>query len=263
MVFSTFLYKFAKHSFFKIISIEKRIMKYTYVIIQDKKEAYDDLRLALNKYSNYKFVDTAENLEEGFSLIIKTKPNLIFLDVEIGEENTFKLIPKLKEFFMELPTIIMTTSHNYYAKEAVNNQISYFLSKPIIGVELENSLLRFEKVFTEKQTHLAVKTGSDIHIIAYKNICLLEAERNYTSVFNITGKKLSTSKSLKHFEETLPKNFIRVHRSFIVNRNCIERLNTRKGQLFLQQTEVTKELEENFIPIGKEYLQKLKNSFSF
>ncbi|WP_158839783.1 LytR/AlgR family response regulator transcription factor [Polaribacter sp. L3A8] len=238
-------------------------MKYTYIIIQDKKEALDDLRSALDEHSDYKFVDTATNLEDGFSLILKTKPNLIFLDVEINDRNTFTLIPKLKEFFTDLPIIIMTTTHNYYAKEAVNNQVSYFLSKPIQPVELENSLLFFEKTFTERQTHLVVKTGADIYLLNYNKISFLQAERNYTSIFNANGKSFSTSKSLKHFEETLPKKFIRVHRSFIVNKNCIERLNTRKGQLFLQPTDTLQDLEENFIPIGKEYLQKLKNSFSF
>ena len=238
-------------------------MKYTYIIIQDKKEAFDNLKTALNEHSNYKFVDIAANLEDGFSLILKTKPNLIFLDVEIGDQNTFKLIPKLKEFFIELPTIIMTTTHNYYAKEAVNNKVSYFLSKPIEPVELQKSLLLFEKVFTEGQTHLAVKTSSYINILAYKDICFLQAERNYTNVFNITGEKLSTSKSLKHFEETLPKKFIRVHKSFIINKDCIEKLNTRKGQIFLHPKDVFIDLEENVIPIGKEYMQKLKNSFSF
>lgn len=238
-------------------------MKYKYVIIQDNQEALDDLKTTLDKHSNYKLIDIASNLEDGFALILKTKPDLIFLDVEINDKNSFTLIPKLKEFFMELPTIIMTTSHNYYAKEAVNNQISYFLSKPIEPVELQKSLLFFEKEFTKEQSHLAVKTSSDIHLLSYKDICFLQAERNYTNVFNITGEKLSTSKSLKHFEETLPKKFIRIHKSFIINKDCIEKLNTRKGQLFLQPTDALLDLEENFVPIGKEYLPKLKNSFTF
>ncbi|OAD46476.1 LytR/AlgR family response regulator transcription factor [Polaribacter atrinae] len=238
-------------------------MKYKYVIIQDKQEALDNLKATLDNHSNYKLVDVATTLEDGFSLIIKTKPNLIFLDVEIDDKNSFTLIPKLKEFFIELPTIIMTTSHNYYAKEAVNNQVSYFLSKPIEPVELQKSLFLFEKKFIEGQTHLAVKTSSDIHILDYKDICFLQAERNYTSVFNLMGEKLSTSKSLKHFEETLPKKFIRIHKSFIINKNCIDRLNTRKGQIFLKPMDALKDLEENFIPIRKEYVQKLKNSFSF
>ena len=74
-------------------------MKYTYIIIEDKKEAFDDLKTALLEYPSYKFIDTATNLNDGFSLIIKTKPNLIFLNVEIGEQKTFKLIIRLKEFF--------------------------------------------------------------------------------------------------------------------------------------------------------------------
>ncbi|MGJ8744224.1 LytR/AlgR family response regulator transcription factor [Polaribacter sp.] len=238
-------------------------MKYTYIIIQDKKEDFENLSSTLKEHSNYKFIDLATNIENGFSLILKTKPNLIFLDVEINNENTFQLIPKLKEFFIELPTIIMTTAHNYYAKEAVNNQILYFLSKPIASLELQKSLLLFEKVFAEKQTHLAVKTSSEIHVLAFKDICFLQAERNCTTISEVNGNGLSTSKSLKHFEETLPKNFIRVHRSFIVNKNCIAKLNTSKGQLFLQQTGALKNLEENFIPIGKEYAQKLKNSLYF
>ncbi|PQJ68754.1 hypothetical protein BTO14_11940 [Polaribacter butkevichii] len=246
-----------------MIPFKKHKMKYTYIIIQDKIDDFEDLKTALDEHSDYKFIATATNLEDGFSLIVKAKPNLIFLDVEINDRNSFTLIPKLKEFFTDLPIIIMTTKHNYYAKEAVNNQVSYFLSKPTEAVELENSLLFFEKVFTERQTHLVVKTGADIYLLHYNEISFLQAERNYTSIFNANGKSFSTSKSLKHFEETLPKKFIRVHRSFIVNKNCIERLNTRKGQLFLQPTDTLQDLEENFIPIGKEYLQKLKNSFSF
>lgn len=250
-------------------------MNHNYIIIEDQKGALENLKIALEPYANLLFKGTAENIKEGLSLCLKQKPNLIFLDVELGQEIGFDLINELRSFYNTLPFIIMTTAHDHYAKQAVNNDVLYFLSKPIDNDELQKALTKFEKAQAEHRNHLVIKDKNGHTLMQYEDIIYIEAQSNYCDIHLKFGKKNTVSKTLKEIENLLPNTFLRTHKSYLVNTIFIEKVNTTQKQITLNtktgiievsidaHTKIEEQLKlkatETIIPIGESYIELVKN----
>lgn len=252
------------------------LMNHNYIIIEDQKGALENLQIALEPHTNLLFKGTATNIKEGLSLCLKQKPNLIFLDVELGQEIGFDLIIELRSFYNILPFIIMTTAHDHYAKQAVNNDVLYFLSKPVDNDELQKALTKFEKAQAEQRNHLVIKDKNGHTLMQYEDIVFVKAESNYCDIFLKNGKKNTVSKTLKEIESLLPNTFLRTHKSFMVNTQFIEKINTTKKQITLNtktgiieivadtKTKIDENLKlketETIIPIGESYIELVKNA---
>lgn len=229
-------------------------MKYKFVIIEDEKAALNNLKTALKTKTNYVYKGYAITIESAIQLIYTEQPDLIFLDVELGTENGFKVIEELKSAFYDLPAIIMTTAHDRYGKDAVNNQVSYFLSKPINPTELHKALHIFETKFATKKNQLFVRKGNILEAVDLNDILYLQADGNYTCINYINGKKGHIPKTLKHFETQLNKDFLRVHKSFIANIKYLKEIKLTERALTLQGLQ-----EVSVIDIGKDYVAKMRN----
>lgn len=224
------------------------------MIIEDDKGAFNNLKNAMRSKNSYELVDFSTNKNDGIAKILEHQPDLIFLDVELGNDNGFDLLSELKNAFYDLPPIIMTTAHDHYGKTAVNNQITYFLSKPIETKELNKALQIFEKKFTSKRNQIFLRTTKGLEAIPYHTIVYLQANEGYTDLYKSTGEKITIPKTLKHFETQLNENFERVHRSFIANTTKIKEIRLTERELILAEN------GNNFtVLIGKEHVQKLKN----
>lgn len=230
-------------------------MVFNYVIIEDTLGALKNLQTSLKSYENFKEIGLANNPSQGIAMVQSLRPHLVFLDVELGEANGFDVLREIRLFSTELPFFIMTTDYVKYAKEAVNADALYFLDKPIDPDELELALLKFQKKFAEIQSHLTLKTSEGHFFIQFQDIVYLEADNNACKIIRKNAKNsMFASKTLKEMENTLPPSFIRVHKSFIVNQQYIQMLNTTKKIL---QLNCNDELIE--IPIGTSHLEKLKS----
>lgn len=251
-------------------------MNHNYIIIEDQKGALENLQIALEPYTKLICKGTAKNIKEGLSLCLKQKPNLIFLDVELGNEIGFDLIEELRAFYNALPLIIMTTAHDHYAKQAVNNDVLYFLSKPIDNDELQKALAKFEKAQAEQRNHLVIKDKNGHTLMQYEDIVYIEAQSNYSDIYLKYGKKNTISKTLKEIESLLPNTFLRTHKSYLVNTRYIEKVNITQKQITLNTktgiieivSETKTKIDENLklketetvIPIGESYIEIVKNS---
>ena len=90
-------------------------MNYNYLIVEDNLGCLANLRTALKSHSNFLEVGVANTLIQGISLALTTKPHLIFLDVQLGDENGFDLIKEIRQYSADFPFIIMTTDFDKYA----------------------------------------------------------------------------------------------------------------------------------------------------
>lgn len=172
-------------------------------------------------------VGEAENVENTYNLISDTKPNLVFLDIHLAEDNSFNLFKKFEDIPFE---VIFTTGDGSYGIPAIKvNAIDYLL-KPIDRDDLK---LAVKKVLKKKIGNTAAHQETDktitIHVkdkveyIRTSEITSLQAQDNYTQIFTSDGKNFLASKTLGDFEELLKDNpsFIRIHRSVIVNVNYV------------------------------------------
>ena len=265
-------------------------MKYYYVIIEDNVKAIDSLRLFLKNYPDYQEKGIAHSAKKGALQILEHKPDLIFLDVELESGTGFELLHELRTHLTQMPAIIMITSHDQYAKEAVNNEAMYFISKPFDPDELEMALRKFEKTFLQSVKHLKFKNAEGHVILNLDEIILVMSDSNYAYLFKTNGEIIPVSKTIKEIETRLPNSFIRIHKSYIVNTAFIEMINTNVKSVIITSTTSLKHLKskvnekENLelhkndlvnktvntahknefkavIPIGNSYLDKLKNTF--
>ena len=184
-------------------------------------------------------VNISNNGAEALKAIRQFSPDIVFLDVEMPKMNGFEMLEQLAQINFHL---IFTTSYDQYALKAIRFSAIDYLLKPVDREELKEAV---EKVKQRTQIHLpqqleilmqkikqplnaiskiALPTMEGLQMIPIESIISCESDDNYTNLKLKSGKKLLVTRSLKDIEETLEQHsFIRVHRSWLVNLNEIEK----------------------------------------
>jgi two-component system, LytTR family, response regulator len=208
------------------------------IIIDDIKESRENLRADLETYCpDVEIIGEADSVVTGSKLLKSSQPNLVFLDIQLGDGSGFDILEIVGEVKFN---IIFTTSSDAYAVKAFRFSAIDYLMKPIDPEELQTAV---QKASEQKQTpkeaisllveqtknghkpmkRLALNTLDKIHIVNIADIVRCEADVNYTLFYFIGGTKLLVTKTLKDFEEMLKEHhFIRVHQSHLVNTNLIK-----------------------------------------
>ena len=234
-------------------------MNYNYIIVEDNLGSLQNLQTALKSHKNFKEIGVANTLSQGISMVLSAKPHIVFLDVQLGDENGFDLIKEIRQFTSEMPFIIMTTDFDKYAKKAVNHDVLYFLDKPIDPDELVIALHKFEKRFLELQNHITIKNTEGHFFMQLEDINYIQSDNNCCRIFKKENTQMFVTKTLKEIESILPFPFIRIHKSYIVNAKHIQMLNTAKKMLKLNTfNTVTNEFIE--LPISDLYMENVKQT---
>lgn len=193
-------------------------------------------------------------------LILNGNPDIVFLDIELSDGNTFDLLKQLegkmgKERFNKL-SIIFITAYNQFAIKAFRFSAVDYLLKPILKEELveavqkvrdrqqsldknaSNSLL-LENVTAKTNKKICLSTVSESRICDVSDIIRCESEHNYTTFFFKSEKPLMVSKTLKEYEDLLKEyGFERVHQSHLINSRYIRSF-IKKENGFIQLSDDT------------------------
>ncbi|WP_075341563.1 LytR/AlgR family response regulator transcription factor [Tenacibaculum agarivorans] len=217
-------------------------MKLKTIIVEDEQISREILRNYIGKYCpNIEILGEASNIQEAYELIQTHELDLVFLDVEMPFGNAFDLLEKVENKTFET---IFVTAYDHYAIEALNNQATYYLLKPIsideliksvnlvIEIKEKESQLQ-NKILTPQvnsiQGKITIPTQEGFEVIDVDNIIFCKADDNYTEIHFKETKKV-VSKTLKHFEEVLNEYpFARIHKSYLVNINAITKYKKGKG----------------------------------
>ncbi len=175
---------------------------------------------------------------EGMNAILKQKPDVLLLDIEMPGMTGLELLRRLPVIDFEL---IFVTAHNQYALNAIKLSAIDFLLKPVGPTDLEEALAKAELKLKEKKTleqlsvlagllnkanelqpnqqqKIALPTSDGLTYLEMSNIIRIEAEQSYCKFYTQNGSCLMISKNIGVYEESLENyNFMRVHRSHIVN----------------------------------------------
>lgn len=234
-------------------------MNYNYIIVEDNLGNLKNLQTALKSHNNFTEVGTAHTVSKGISLALSAKPHIVFLDVQLGDDNGFDLIKEIRQFTTEVPFIIMTTDFDKYAKKAVNSDVLYFLDKPIDPDELTIALHKFEKRFLELKSHITIKNTEGHFFMQFENIKYIQSDNNCCKIYKDNDTSMFVTKTLKEIEKILPLPFIRIHKSFIVNTQHVYMVNTTKKMLKITNNNDDK---KNYaeLPISDMYMEKVKQT---
>lgn len=203
-------------------------MAITAMIIDDMPLAIASLKADLeDRHPEIEIIGTAEGVLAGAKAIKKLKPQLIFLDIHMGDGDGFDLLEIIQD---EQLQVIFTTASQDHAIKAFQFQAADYLLKPVdpdlLFAALEKVIPLIKKGGVVNDTNkesgsIALNTQDEIRIVSIVDIVRLEAMGNYTTFYTTSGKILIT-KTLKEFEKVLPASFIRVHQSHLVNREQIK-----------------------------------------
>lgn len=216
------------------------------LVIDDEPIIRDALIQMLNLYcENISNIKEATGVADGLEKIKTYQPDLIFLDVEMGDGTGFDLVGKLVA--VETP-IIFITAHNKYAVDAFKFCAIDFLTKPIDPEEL---IIAFDKAKKQiknadlsaqfrllqqllqnnnEEKKIILKDSTTIYFIKISNILNCIASGSYTDFYLLDGSKITVSKPLKEYEQMLKQfKFIRSHHSHLVNMHHIQKLDKQDG----------------------------------
>ena len=198
----------------------------TAVIVEDSRLARNELKELLKAHKEIELLGEAQNVDEGFKLINDTKPDLLFLDINMPEKDGFDLL----ELLDDVPITIFTTAFDEYAIKSFEYNAFDYLLKPINQKRFTSSIEKvFEKhnaiVPSESKSEIAlsldkqifIKDGEKCWLVKIQDIFMFEIVGNYTRVFFENNKPL-IYKSLGQVEEKLPTDiFFRANRQQLIN----------------------------------------------
>jgi DNA-binding LytR/AlgR family response regulator len=219
---------------------------YKCIIIDDEELARGLLESYVAKLDYLELVGSFENPLDALDCLKKEEIRIVFLDIQMPEikgTDFAKFIPPTAK-------IIFTTAYSDYALEGYDLNATDYLLKPIT---FQRFLKAVEKTKPETTTintadkTITIKSGYDLFKIKLDEITHIESDSEY-AVFYTKSKKIMSLQSLKSLEKTLdPAVFIRVHRSFIVNRDKVTGLKGRDLSLGSIQ-----------IPVSDSYYEMVK-----
>lgn len=239
------------------------------VVVDDVDIMRVTLKKVLEGFPNIEIIGEASDYESAKNLINDTKPDLVFLDIDL---NGLTSIDLLNEISCN-PKIIFITSHPDFAIKAFElNAVDYIL-KPISADRLHKAIKRVNEFNTDsldgsvmdeslerfKADQIILLTfDSKLTFIKVQDINYIEAFGNYTKIYMNDGKLSITYNSIKNWDNRLPNDvFIQIHRSSLVNLlNVIkiEKWTNDTGRLFLKGVEKPFEISRSyFFQIKKKY----------
>ncbi|MFV8324571.1 LytR/AlgR family response regulator transcription factor [Flavobacterium sp. ZS1P14] len=251
-------------------------MNYSYIIIDDDQESVSKTKAIADSFSELTFVASANNYTDGLNLILEHAPQLVFLEIDPANATSnlsLALINELYRYLKVVPKIIVTTTKKDLAFEAIQYEVADYLLKPLMRIDIVKSILKLNKsnnteevlskqkpaldekpiVLVKQETPnqeqpliLCIKSYGDYRYINAKDICYFQADNNSTDIHLNNGEMITAFKTLKHFEGILSFPFIRIHNSYIVNRNYISRIHTGNTVCYIKNT-TTK------LPFSKSY----------
>lgn len=208
------------------------------ILIDDEPLARSMVLEYLQDHADIQVVAECNDGFEGVKAIQQHQPDLVFLDIQMPKLTGFEML----ELLDKQPHIIFTTAFDEFALKAFEKNAIDYLLKPIRPDRFEQAIEKFKTAFQSKKApkidtqklqesmeeesleRIVVKTGNQIKIIPVQQILFLEAYDDYVKIHTPDGLFLK-NKTMSSFEKQLdPKQYVRVHRSFIVKVDQLQKI---------------------------------------
>lgn len=208
--------------------------KITAAIVDDEQANRENLlRMIGTHCPHIRVTAICSSVMEAQAVLSETKPDILFLDIRLGNYTGFSILESLPDIPFE---VIFVTAYDNYAIQAIRFSALDYLLKPVDPAELVHAVDKATQIILRKQENkrmqnllenartldkqkkIALSVADKIEFVEINSIIRCESESNYTTFYLKSGEKLIVSKTLKDFDELLtPCNFLRVHQSHLIN----------------------------------------------
>ena len=238
------------------------------IIVDDEELARASLKLSLQKFQQISVINECSNGFEAVKSIKEFKPDVVFLDIQMPKLNGFDVVELLAD---EAPQIIFVTAFDEYAIKAFDANALDYLLKPVNPDRLKIAIKRLEEKISIKAKpdfknavkevvqknlplqRILIKENTKVHVIPVNEIIYIEAQDDYVLIQTLDKSYLKNERLANLEAELDPQVFIRIHRSFLVNIDYINRIES-----YSKDSKLVK-LKTGFeIPVSRSGYGKLK-----
>lgn len=241
------------------------------IIIDDEPLAREVIKAYLKNAEDIVIVSECGDGFDGLKQIRELKPDLVFLDVQMPKINGFEIL----EVIDEPVNIIFSTAFDQYAIKAFENNAVDYLLKPYSKERFLDAIHKLRTRLSTKSTlkqdinqvsenylsdqvlsRIIVKNGAKVKVILIDEVIYFEAQDDFVAIHTKEGKFLK-QKTMKFFEEHLPSDkFLRIHRSYIVNLDEVQHLESYEKETY----RVTLKNKEQ-LPVSRSGYSRLRERF--
>jgi len=237
------------------------------IIVDDEPLARSVIKEYLQQHAGIQVLHECNDGFEGIKAIMQHQPDVIFLDIQMPKINGFEML----ELVEQPPAVIFTTAFDEYAIRAFESHAVDYLLKPFSQERFDKAIEKWmerespaagpatqallDEVAQSPQQNqrIVVKIGNKIKIIPIDDVHYLEAADDYVKIHTKEGAFLKT-KTMSHFEKILnAQQFVRTHRSFMVNVQLVTRIDPYEKESYLAQLKTGAQ-----VPVSKSGYSKLK-----
>ncbi len=244
------------------------------VIVEDEIKAREALEDLIDMVSPFvKVIGYAASVDSAICQLNELKPQLVFLDIQLGSEKSFEILRQLPDSPLE---IIFITAYSDHAVEAFKFSAVDYLLKPVNPERLSNAIDKARERLANgrstmnvsalldnlktlnKPKKIVLSTLDYVHVVDIQHIIKCQSSVNYTVFHLHDGKEIVVSKTLKEFDEQLsPYGFYRTHKSWLINLNFVSGYNRRDGGMAVMEDgseiPVSISRKEDFMEILRAY----------
>jgi len=245
---------------------------YRAFVVDDEKPSRDELIYLLNQLDDMVVIGQAGTGEDAFDEIIQTRPDIVFLDIELHDMNGLELAEQILSVYN--PHIVFATAYDAYAIKAFELQALDYLLKPFSAKRLNTTINRLRQMaepdekqlakildLLEKKQHkettkIPINRNGKILLLAKDKIVFVETQERNCLIRSEAGE-FHVPGSLGEWETKLQGHpFFRVHRSFIINLDKVKEV----IPWFQNTYQVVMDgYENNPLPVGRNKIALLKD----
>ena len=243
------------------------------IIIDDEPLARDLIKSYLNEHPDVEIAEECSDGFQGVKAVHQHSPDLLFLDVQMPKLTGFEML----EVLDNIPFVVFTTAYDQFAIQAFEKNAVDYLLKPFSKErfslalnkvrermnDVEHESGKVKKMLEtmpqdEKTDRVVVKTGSKVKVIPIGEIIYLEAQDDYVMLYTQEGKYLK-QQTMKFYEDQLDaKQFVRVHRSYIINIDYIAQIEPYEKDSYRIALK-----NKAVVPVSRSGYKRLKERFNF
>lgn len=211
----------------------------TALLIDDDSNLRNGMKGLLSMYApDIEILGEADSVKTGINAIEHHQPNVIFLDIQLGDGTGFDILEQLAQKRGSINAhVVFITAHEQYAVKAFRFSALDYLLKPVDPEDLNVVVEKIKKVLNDNESfahidlllenirkkvdkfkRIALSTAEGIHLFEVSDIIRLESQDNYTKFYIKDNKPVLISKTLKEYEDLLSEQgFERIHQSHLIN----------------------------------------------
>jgi len=243
-------------------------VRYPFIVVDNSTDNIEETLHKLKRFENFYCIGVANTSEQALNVILEKQPAIVFYEIEPSNaKSTFSLslIDQLHRYLDVLPQFVVLSDSEKYAYDCIKAGVFDYLVRPLQQTDLIKCLLRIEKyrstLYTppndsaevphqvveavpdvaplKENLQMCIKSYGDYQFVSLADVVYLKADNNTTDFYMQSGRRLTAYKTLKHYENSLPDNFYRIHNSYIVNSKYITRISTGKSLCYLNGNEIS------------------------